>query len=130
MNKLTLRIKTNDEVTLKLNLYNYVNSVYGRRRLDSSKRCLHIKEMCKDPQYKADMQDLLLFGGKTVSIEYTSIKYRYTERDILIGVFYYISIVDKSGNKCEFPIEFIDRSHCLRRNHKRISMHNKILIVE
>jgi hypothetical protein len=127
---LTLKVKPNDQVTLKLNLYNYVNAIQGRKRLDTSKKCLNVAKCCKDPQYIANMNDLLLFGGKVVSIVYTSIKHRYNRDDRHIGDYYYIIVMDRAGNECEFPIEFIDRSHCLRRNHKRISMYNKILICE
>jgi hypothetical protein len=108
MCKLTLRIKPNDKVYLKYNL----------------------RDACQDPQYEANWCDLLVFRGEKVIIEYVIVKHRYDELGTFLGNYYYINVRDRRGNQCEFPIEFIDRSKSLSRDHHVMSLHNKILICE
>ena len=129
MNKLTFTIKSNDEVTLKYNLQRYVKRIQGR----FGGTLMRLRETdptncCKDPQYIAHWPDLLLFRGLPVKIMYTCIKQRVDNDCRPIGAYCYIKVTSHSGNECEFPLEFIDKSHCLKRNGKRISLHNKTLI--
>ena len=69
MNKLTFRIKPNDEITLKENLHDYCENVININK--GVIRRLKHKEMCKDPNYCLDYYDKLLFSGKTVSVTFT-----------------------------------------------------------
>jgi hypothetical protein len=123
---LTMIIKQNDEITLKYNLERYVPRIQGcnRQRLR-----LNTKEMCKDPQYFAYWYDLLYFRGKQVVVTWTNIKHRLDKIGEFVGNYHYINVMDRAGHTCEFPIEFIDKSCCLKRDHHIMSLHNKILIV-
>ena len=103
---LTLKIKPNDQVTLK----DHITGKY------------------------VDRLDAMFFSGKTVSIEATRVRW-YMSRvshnntwDITAS--YYISVRDRSGCSTELPISAISRNYCLRRDHKRISLHHKTLICE
>ena len=126
MNRLTFTIRTNDELTLKYNLQNYVRRIQGSKRHAKERLC---PGCCTDPQYIAYWFDLMLFRGKTVSVIYTNIKYRLDNDERIIGLWHYITVRDRLDNIVEFPIEFIDKSHCLKRDHHCISLHNKTLIV-
>lgn len=125
MNKLTLTIKPNDEITLKENLHNYVDRIKGglfnRKQLKKDSRC-------KDPEYIVDAHDILLFKGKVVTVTFTETRYRYHEDGTLLGAFHYMWVIDRNKNQGYFPLEFIDKSQPIKRSHKRISLKNKILI--
>jgi hypothetical protein len=123
---LTFKIKSNDEVTLKWNLEKYSKRIQGRLKYEKS----HLSpDHCTDPQYIANWFDILLFRGKAVTVIFTNLKYRFDNDERCMGSWSYITVIDTFGNEAEFPIEFIDKSYCLKRNHRRINLYNKTLIV-
>ena len=122
---LTLKIRPNDEITLKENLQDYAHTIINRQK--GLRRRLKIKNMCKDPQYVLDYNEMILFRGKTVVVVYTTTKHRLNKDSTLLGSFDYITVMDRTGQVFECPIEFIDQAHCLIRDHKRMSLMNKRL---
>ena len=109
MNKLTFRVKANDEVTLKHKI--------------------------GDSTLMAQLGKLMYYwwSDKTIVVVYTFI--RWSDVKNKYGEYVhmphsYIMARDRSGNVQELPIESISRNYALRRDHKRYKLHNKILIVE
>jgi hypothetical protein len=125
VNILTFRIKPNDELSLKFNLEEYSSRTTGIH-----KRTPKRKDCCKDPNYVLDDVHRMHFKGRTVVVTMTEIKERFDDNGNYLGAFYYIHVKDRAGITGCFPIEFIDKSRCLRRNHKRLSLHCKKLICE
>lgn len=123
---LTLKIRPNDEITLKENLQDYAYKLINRHK--GLRRRLKIDKLCKDPQYVLDCKEMLLFAGKRVVVTFTTTKHRIDDKSTLLGSFDYITVMDRTGQVFECPIEFIDKAHCLKRDHKRMSLLNKKLI--
>jgi hypothetical protein len=121
---LTLRVKPNDEVSLKYSLQDYAKRTKGLINNFRPKR----KDCCKDPNFVLIQDDLIHFRARTVVITMTNIQYRLDENGNLLGAYYYIWVKDRTGREAHFPIEFIDRNRNLKRDHKKISLHNKTLI--
>ena len=59
------------------------------------------------------------WANKTVVVIYTEITNRGS----------YITVIDDNHDRISLPVNCISRSHCLRRDHKRYSLHHKKLIV-
>ena len=122
---LTLRIKPNDEVSLKYDLRSYVTRIKGIKPIAGRSKC---KNCCQDPNYILTVEDLVQFRSKTVVVTFAETRASFNEEGSINNFYYYIHVRDRSGNEAEFPIEFIDRNRNLKRDHKRISLHNKTLI--
>jgi hypothetical protein len=128
MNQLTLTIRPNDEVTLKERFEDYCRNIIGKSII--KRVSFNRANACKDPQYFLRYDDMLLFRGKTVVVTMTTKKHRVDNNGEYYGTFCYITVMDRSGNSFECPIEFINKNCCLRRDHRRLSMTNKHLICE
>lgn len=125
MSQLTLRLKPNDQVTLKDNFVNYCLN-----NTDNIKPNSPSKFGCKDPNYVLDMCDARLFQGSTVVIENVERTHPYYKKFGCIVTCYYLHVRDRVGNRGVFPIEFVNRRYSLVRNHRRTTIYNKILICE
>lgn len=127
MNKLSFTIKPNDELTLKSNLQDYVlkDNIVGLR---NCRIRFKPNRACKDPKFFIHYDNIINWNSKKVVVTYTSIKHRITKDNTYHDSFYYITVMDRTGNSIELPVEFVDKSHCLRRNHKRMKLANKTLI--
>lgn len=126
MNQLSFQIKVNDELTLKENLQDYTHRIVGN--LIVQERRIVKETCCKDPNYILLYSDMLTFRGKTVVVTMVDKKHRQDHNANYLGSFYYLTVMDRSGNSFECPIEFVSKSYALRRDHKRYKLHNKRLI--
>ena len=123
-NPLTFCIRVNDEVTLKDHLEYYALRTTGTHKYPRRT----ISKCCQDPEYVLPKISAMAFNGSTVVVTYTTVKIRFDKNGNLLGSFYYITVRNRMQMEEEFPIEFIAKNTFLRRDHRRILLHNKILI--
>ena len=89
---LTIKIKPNDEVTLKTKHPN--------------------------KSFNSDIEWILCFSGLREVVELTD----------TYGKGYDITVKTRTGMSIRLPISMINKSYCLRRDHKRIPLQKKTLI--
>jgi hypothetical protein len=131
---LTLKIKSGDIVWIKRNPQHYAKMTMGIRKELCSKLD---PGCCKDPNYVFFDSDRRMIFGEKVRIIATQIRYRHDVNSQLIGAYYYATITLCNQDKLlpgqrytvDVPIEFIDRTCWLVREHKKICLHKKKLIV-
>lgn len=131
---LTLKIKSGDIVYIKRNPQHYAKRTIGIRK----ELCTKLDpNCCKDPGYILFDSDRRMIFGEKVRVTSTQIRYRHDVNYNLVGAYYYISIqlCNQDNNlpnqrySVDVPIEFIDRTCGLVRDHKKMCLHNKQLIV-
>lgn len=84
-----------------------------------------LKEHHPDKKLNINLAWRLMFGGCRVVVETTDIvdKSHYIYE-------YYVTVRTRSGYSMRLPISLINKKYSLRRDHKRICMHNKQLICD